>query len=193
MHSSATIAFALLLAGQAADVRQQFNAGHYQDVVRAADQSAGDTRLQFLAAQSLSKLNDNDGARRVYQRLAGSGDPTWSAIGRSGDQAVSNQLDAALASANQAVAAGGSVPEAHFQRGLVLMARKDYGEAGSAFTRASQLDPNFAQAYYNAGLAYYRAKRIDLMTSNFEAFVKLAPDAPERPELESILRTVRGR
>jgi tetratricopeptide (TPR) repeat protein len=193
MHVSAAVAFALLLAGQAADVRQQFNAGRYQDVVRAAEGAGGDSRLQFLAAQSYTKLNDNDGARRVYARLAGSGDPTWSAIGRSGEQAVSNQLDAALDSANQAVGAGGAVPEAHFQRGLVLMARKDYGEAGSAFTKASQLDPNFAQAYYNAGLAYYRAKRIDLMTSNFEAFVKLAPDAPERPELESILRTVRGR
>ena len=51
----------------------------------------------------------------------------------------------------------------------------------------------FAAAYYYAGLANYRIKRIDLMTTNFNTFVKLAPSAPERPEVESILRTVRGR
>jgi hypothetical protein len=31
------------------------------------------------------------------------------------------------------------------------------------------------------------------MASHFELFVKLAPQAPERPEVESILRTLRGR
>jgi lipoprotein NlpI len=73
------------------------------------------------------------------------------------------------------------------------MARREYGDAASAFTKAAQLDPTFAAAHYYAGLANYRGKRIDLMTSNFETFVRLAPNAPERPEVESILRTVRGR
>jgi len=56
-----------------------------------------------------------------------------------------------------------------------------------------QLDPTFAAAYYYAGLASSRVKRIDLMANNFGLFIKLAPNAPERPEVESILRTVRGR
>jgi lipoprotein NlpI len=86
-----------------------------------------------------------------------------------------------------------SLPEAHYQRGLVFMARNDFGNAVDAFTKATTLDPNFASAYYYAGLANYRVKRIDLMGNNFNTFVKLAPNAPERPEVESILRTVRGR
>jgi hypothetical protein len=30
------------------------------------------------------------------------------------------------------------------------------------------------------------------MVSHFKAFLRLAPDAPERPQVESILRTVEG-
>jgi lipoprotein NlpI len=106
---------------------------------------------------------------------------------------MDKQFDAALTSADQAVEAMPSQPEAHYHRGLVLMARNDYGSAVDAFTKATTLDPNFAGAYYYAGLANYRVKRIDLMANNFSIFVKLAPNAPERPEVESILRTVRGR
>jgi hypothetical protein len=73
------------------------------------------------------------------------------------------------------------------------MARREYGDAAAEFTKAAQLDPGFAAAHYYAGLANYREKRIDLMTRSFETFVRLAPNAPERPEVESILRTVRGR
>jgi lipoprotein NlpI len=73
------------------------------------------------------------------------------------------------------------------------MNRRDYGGAMEAFNRATELDPAFAAAHYNAGLASYRAKRVDLMANHFETFIRLAPNAPERPEVESILRTVRGR
>ena len=50
-----------------------------------------------------------------------------------------------------------------------------------------------AYAHYYAGLSYYQAERIDLMAAFFESFLKLAPDAPERAQVESIMRTIRGR
>jgi tetratricopeptide (TPR) repeat protein len=197
MTVGSLIALALtLVTGQAvADVRQLYDAGRYQEVVRAADPAAadGDPGLQFLAAQSLAKLKDDDGARRAYLRLAESREGPWGAIGKSAVQVMDNQLDEALASADQAVSQGGSVPEAHYQRGMVLMMRRDYGEAANAFAKAVQFDPNFAAAYYNAGLANSRIKRLDLTGNNYELFLKLAPNAPERPQVESILRTLRGR
>jgi tetratricopeptide (TPR) repeat protein len=199
MSLTSTIALALTLAaGQnVAEVRQLFDAGRYQEVVRASEASGPEAdkaaRMQFLAGQSYSKLNDVNGARRAYQRLAESGANPWAAIGRSALELLDRNFDAAQASVDQAVAATPSLPEAHYQRGLVLMARNDFGNAADSFTRATALDPNFASAYYYAGLANYRIKRIDLMGNNFNTFVKLAPNAPERPEVESILRTVRGR
>ena len=201
MLPGSIIAFTLTLAGgqSVADVRQLYDAGRYQDVVRATDEVAAEadmdtaSRLQFLAAQSLAKLKDADGARRAFLRLVENGEPAWGAIGTSAVQVLDRQLDDALASADQAVREGGSVPEAYYQRGVVLMSRKDYGDAAGAFAKAVQLDPTFAAAYYYAGLANSRIKRIDLTANNFEMFVKLAPHAPERPEVESILRTLRGR
>ena len=193
LSSTVTLALALAVGQSVADVRQLYDAGRYQEVVRAADAAGSDARLQYLAAQSYSKLNDADGARRTYQRLADSGANPWAPIGKSALQLMDKQFDAALASVDQAVAAMPSLPEAHYQRGLVLMARNDYGSAVDSFTKVSALDPYFAAAYYYAGLANYRVKRVDLMTNNFSTFVKLAPNAPERPEVESILRTVRGR
>ena len=154
----------------------------------------GKARLQFLAAQSYEKLKDDDAARRSYERLTSiGGDTPWASIGRSGVQVINKQFDEAMASADQAVGQDGSLPEAHFQRGIVLMNRRDYGGAMDAFNKATELDPAFAAAHYNAGLASYRAKRVDLMANHFETFIRLAPNAPERPEVESILRTVRGR
>ena len=40
---------------------------------------------------------------------------------------------------------------------------------------------------------HYRANRPDRMASRFEQFLKLAPEAPERPEVLSIMKTIRGR
>lgn len=196
ISSSIALTLALAAGQTATDVRQLYDAGRYQEVVRAASLAtaeADSARLQYLAAQSYTKLNDADAARRTYQGLANSGATPWAPIGRSAVQALDAQLDLALASADEAVRLNGSLPEAHYQRGIVFMARKEYSDAVGAFQRAIELDPAFAAAYYYAGLANYRVKRIDLMTNNFGTFVKLAPNAPERPEVESILRTVRGR
>lgn len=205
MHLSTSIALAIaLMAGQnvtnvatVADVRKLYDAGRYQEVIRASDLTNGEapnaSALQYLAAQSYTKLRDTEGSRRTYQRLADTGANSWAPIGKSALQVLDKQLDEALASVDKAVLLTASLPEAHYQRGIVFMFRKEYGGALDAFTKATELDPTFASAYYYAGLAASRIKRIDLTANNFGMFVKLAPNAPERPEVESILRTVRGR
>jgi tetratricopeptide (TPR) repeat protein len=197
LNTSIALVMALAAGQNVADVRQLYDSGRYEEVVRATEQARADDdtalRLQYLAAQSYSKLNDDGGARRTYQRLAEKRDSPWARIGQSALRLTDKQLDEALRAADEAVQMAGALPEAHYQRGLVLMARRDYGDAAEAFTKATQLDPRLASAYYYAGLANYRNKRVDLMANNFSTFVKLAPKAPERPEVESILRTVRGR
>ena len=99
---------------------------------------------------------------------------------------------AEIASARTAADAYPTHAIVQFAVGLALMAGGDAAEAARAFDRASAADPNFAYAYYHAGLAYQRLGRTDLVANRFEAFVRLAPQAPERPAVESILKTVRG-
>jgi tetratricopeptide (TPR) repeat protein len=82
---------------------------------------------------------------------------------------------------------------AQYQLGLARAQTEDWPAAAEAFERASQLDPVFAYAHYYAGLAYSRIQRIDRTATHFETFLKLAPKAPERTAVESIMRTLRGR
>jgi tetratricopeptide (TPR) repeat protein len=64
--------------------------------------------------------------------------------------------------------------------------------AAAEFQKASDIDPNWAYAHYYAGIAYSKIKRADLTASHFQAFLRLAPQAPERGEVQSILRTLGG-
>ncbi len=41
-------------------------------------------------------------------------------------------------------------------------------------------------------MAYREIGRIDLMVERFERFIALAPEAPERPRVEAILRSTAG-
>ena len=172
------------------DVRAMFDAGQYQQAVDAAAASH-DPRLLFLVAQSQQKLRKADDARRIYEQLAGrpAADP-WQAIGKSGVALLSSNAAGAAQEADQAVARGGSIAEAHYQRGLALSAQGNPAEAAAAFQKATELDPNWALAHYNAGIAFSKAKRPDQTAAHFQTFLKLAPNAPERGEVQSIMRTL---
>lgn len=172
------------------DVRKLFDSGKYQQVITAAG-SDEDPRITFVVAQSHQRLRHTDEARRVYEQLArrSESDP-WRGIGRSALAILSSNAAEALETANQAVDCDGDLAEAHYQRGLALSARQDMTAASAAFQKATDLDPDWAYAHYYAGLAYSKVKRIDLTAAHFQTFLKLAPEAPERQEVQSILRTL---
>ena len=144
-----------------------------------------------MTALGQQKLRHADEARRAYDQLAAraEGDP-WRAIGRSGAALLSSNAAGAVQEADRAVDSGASLAEAHYQRGLALSARQDLAEAAAAFQKAGELDPTWAYPHYYAGIAYSKVKRADLTASHFQTFLKLAPQAPERGEVQSILRTL---
>ena len=180
-------------AQDAAEVRRMFEAGRYQQAVQAAG-DAPEADVLYTAAQSHQKLGATDEARTAYTQLASRGeDDPWHFIGLSGEQLLDGQTDAALGSAQQAVAMAQGLAEAHYQLGLVQAKREDWRAAAEAFDRASDLSPRLAYAHYYGGLMHYRAGRADRMAIHFEQFLKLAPDAPELPEVLQIMKTVRGR
>ena len=113
----------------------------------------------------------------------------------SGGRAVAGQA-AQIPAAPAASAAGDAMPadaQAAYELGLARAAAGDYAAAARAFDAATEANPRLAYAYYHAGLAYDRINRPDLTAIRFDMFLRLAPDAPERPQVESILRTMRGR
>lgn len=175
-------------------VRKLFEAGQFREVIDTNASPETSPEVVYMAAQSQQKVGNDEGAAAAYRRLAElpEGNP-WRLIGLSGQQLVGNQNDQARDFAQQAVGAAPELAEAHFQLGLTLAKAQDWGGAAAAFDRAAELNPGMAYAHYYGGLSYYRANRPDRMAVHFEQFLKLAPNAPERPEVTQTMRTVRGR
>jgi tetratricopeptide (TPR) repeat protein len=82
---------------------------------------------------------------------------------------------------------------AHYQLGLVQSHKNEMENAAASFGRAATAEPSFAYAHYYAGLMYSRIQRVDQTAVYWEAFLKLAPKAPEAAQVLSIMRTLRGR
>src|SRR5262245_8540432 len=196
------IALAIFVAQAAApqtvaEIRRLYDAGKYKEAVDAlstATDGAESGPALFLAGQGRMKLNDVIGARQAFTRLATRPQPdSWKFVGESALAAMDKRYDDAVNAAKQATMQAPPTAEAQFQLGTALMQKGDFGQAAQAFDRAGQIDPNYAYAFYYAGMAYYRQKRLDVMAQRFETFLRLAPNAPEKGEVESIMRTVRGR
>jgi len=182
-------------AAQGPMPKQLFESGKYQAVIDTVKSRADAPQDQiYLRALAHRKLNQNDGAREAFGALAaGAEGSAWREIGNSGTALADGNLDGAEAAANKAVEIDANLAAARYQLGLVASARNNQPQAAEAFAKAAELDPQMAYAHYEAGMAFYKAKRVDRMAVYFENFLKLAPNAPERPAVLSIMKTVRGR
>ena len=173
-------------------LQRLFQAGRHQQVVDQTDLYAPPAAL-YVAGQSAERLNAPDRAAGYYGSVAAyPEDDVWRYVGLSAVQLLQGDAGAALASARRAVTIDGTFAEAHYQLGLVLSRGEQWDDAAAAFERAAELDPGLAYASYYGGLAYYRAGRPDRMAVRFEQFLRAAPEAPERPDVQQILRSVRG-
>lgn len=174
-------------------VQGLFESGRYQDVLNSVAAGDGSALAFWFAAQSSLRLGQRDQAARQFAQVAEiGGGPAWQVVS---DLALAllRENPAEIDSAREAAAAFPGDPFVQYQVGLAHARRNDMAAAAQAFDRASQADPRFAYAYYSSGLTWDRLNRADLAIARLEMFERLAPDAPERPEVASILRTVRGR
>lgn len=177
------------MAGQRPDVQRLFQSGSYEQAVEAARD--GDPASTYLGAQSLLKLNRNEQAAAEMARLRGNDQPAWKLIGESGEALIANDTGRAIDLARRAVEADGGNPFAHYQLGVAAAKASDWGSAVSALTRTIELKPDFAYAHYYAALAYQRQRQLPKTAEHFDAFLRLAPDAPERGAVQAILRTIK--
>lgn len=78
-----------------------------------------------------------------------------------------------------------------YVEGVIEAGERSFGKAAPLLEAACAKDQRNAYAHYYAGLSYNSLRRPDKMVSHFQAFLKLAPKAPEAARVQSILRTVR--
>ena len=187
------LALALGTFGQDASAQKLFESGKYQEAIDKIKSRPDAPREEvYLRALAHRKLGQNDDARQAFESLAGA-EGAWGEVGRSGAAFIEGNQTAAHEAARKAVEMDGNLAQARYQAGLIESARNNHPQAAEAFAKAAELDPQMAYAHYEAGMAYYKAKRVDRMAVYFENFLKLAPNAPEKPAVQSIMRTVRGR
>jgi tetratricopeptide (TPR) repeat protein len=185
------------IAQESQSPQQLFEAGQWDRALQLiAGQREGGTAgppETYLAAQVLMKANRSAGARGEFETLTKSDDEAWRLIGESGMAAIDQNDQRALEAATRAAELSPDRFEAHYQLGYARARVGDWTGSAAALERATELNPLFAYAHYNAGQAYSKMGRVDRTAEYFERFLKLAPSAPERPAVESLMRTLRGR
>ena len=185
----ALIGSSLAAAEQRPEVQRLFQSGSYEQAVDAARE--GDPASTYLAAQALIKMERNDRAAAELTRLGASDNAAWRLVAESANALLANDGGRALEVARRAVEADGNNPFAHYQLGQAAGKANDWNAAVAGFTRALELKPDFAYAHYYAALGYQRLRQLSKTAEHFDAFLRLAPDAPERSAVLAILRTIK--
>jgi tetratricopeptide (TPR) repeat protein len=70
---------------------------------------------------------------------------------------------------------------------LVEIARKNYDKAVENGKKAVELNAENAGAHYAMGLALFALKRYEETIAHCERFIELTPNAPETPQVKSVL------
>jgi tetratricopeptide (TPR) repeat protein len=163
-------------ADQKAEVQRLVQSGAYEQAAEAARD--GDPASTYVAAQALIKAERNDRAAAEFARLRASGNDSWRLVGESGDALMAGDAD-------------GNNAFAQYQLGLAASRAGDWGAAEGAFARALQLKGDFAYAHYYKALVHQRLRQLPRAAEHFDAFLRLAPDAPERSAVQAIMRTLK--
>ncbi len=83
--------------------------------------------------------------------------------------------------------------EVFYTTGLVRYLQKAYKDAAPALKQAVDKDPQRAYAHYYLGMAYYNLNQKAMAIQYLENFLRLAPEAPEAPQVRDLLQRLKRR
>lgn len=145
---------------------------------------------RWFAAQSQLRLGlRNDALEELSVLSQSASDPAVQVAAQLAIGRLTND-EAMLERARADASAYPDSPFVQYELGLSYAVRNDFVSAARIFDACIGTAPAFAYAYYQSALAYQHLDRADVMANRFDQFVRLAPNAPERPEVESVLRTI---
>jgi tetratricopeptide (TPR) repeat protein len=178
-------------ADQENSVQKLLERGALEEAVQRAGEAGGNPEATYLAAFALTKMNDNGGAEERYRQLREQDNDSWKAIGEAGEKLLARDVDGAMEAASRAVSADEGNPYAHYQLGIVATRQNSWERALESFEKTTELKSDFAYAHYYAAQAAQRVKQTPKAVHHYTAFVRLAPDAPEKSAVQSLLRSLR--
>lgn len=147
--------------------------------------------LEFLGLARLgqSKTGEAEETLNTAQKLAPDSDSVKVALARVFIEA--QQLDRAEAVLRDAASLNKDNSEVPLYQGAIKLAQRNYQAAVTDLNTALSMKTSNPYAHYYAGLAWNGLRKPDSMVENFQAFLRLAPDAPEAARVRSLLRAVR--
>jgi tetratricopeptide (TPR) repeat protein len=151
---------------------------------RAAPAPAPDSLEAGIRFFEQGKFAEAEGA------LRGASGPEASAY-LAGSLARQKKYGEAEGPAKAALEANPTHPVAVAALGEALVGLKKHDEAVARLSAAIKAKGDLAYAFYWRGQAYYGKKQHDRMVEDFEAFLRLAPKAPEAPTVQQLLSTFR--
>jgi len=82
---------------------------------------------------------------------------------------------------------GGGNAASIYNQGVVFWNAQKFAEAKTQFEKATQLDPNMADAWYQLGMANLNTGDMNGAVAAFEGYLKAAPDGPKAAEAKTII------
>ena len=178
-------------AGQRPEVQRLFQSGSYDEAVQAAENA--DPASVYVAAQAMVKAEQSRPRPRAVLAPARKRQPRVAvdrAVRRSARLRRQRPRGGAGA---QAIDADGDNPFAFYQLGLAASQGQATGAPRSSSLRARDR----AQARLRLRALLRRAVAISVQrqlpkaAEHFDAFLRLAPEAPERQAVQAIMRTLK--
>src|SRR5262245_25726250 len=180
-------------APSASTIQALYESGEDREIVdrvknRVPNDVTGSDR--WFAAQSQLRLGlRNDAINDLAALSQTGGDPAVQVAAQLAIGRLTND-EATLGQARAAAAAYPASLFVQYELGLSYAVRGDFASAAPIFDACIAAAPTFAYAYYQSALAYQHLDRPDVMANRFDRFLRLAPNAPERPEVDSVLRAI---
>lgn len=179
----------------AAELVPLLDKGAYDEAIAIAADAGDGAGPDALYVQGLAfeGKKANVEAVQAYERLQARADTdVWHWIGESARALAGGDVGAAISAAGRGVEIDAGNRFAHYQHGRALVGGKDFAASAAAFVKALELDGNFAYGHYWAGMSYYQTKNLVAAGNHLARFLQLAPEAPERIQVQGILATLRG-
>jgi tetratricopeptide (TPR) repeat protein len=76
----------------------------------------------------------------------------------------------------------------HYNRAIIFSELGSYEKAISNFNKAIELEETFAPAYYERGLVYHKLGQVDQARHDWQQYLLLKPDGPDKDLVLNLLR-----
>lgn len=146
-----------------------------KELAVAVAKSPGDLHARGVLGQALNELGHHDAAKKVWEEyLRRSPGHPFALIQLGYTQARLGDIDAAIASVNQAISAVPDDAALYVERASREIDGKRYPAAEASLRKALQLDPNMALAYLRLGFVYMQTGQDNLAAPILDKALKAA-------------------